>query len=99
MAKRKRRFGSVANELVKKSREAMLSAVQIFNNPQIDFKSELFIVTNVIAWTYLLHAFYKKTGTDYRQVDHRHVGKRRKYLTTRHGAIRHWSLEECLEHE
>jgi hypothetical protein len=42
--------------LVKKAREAMLAAVQIHNNPQIDFKSELFIVTSVIAWTYLLHA-------------------------------------------
>ncbi len=41
----KRRFGSVATELVKKAREAMLTAVQIFNNPQIEFKSELFIVT------------------------------------------------------
>jgi hypothetical protein len=44
--------------LAKKAREAMLSAVQIHNNPQIDFKSELFIVTSVIAWTYLLHAYY-----------------------------------------
>ena len=31
----------------------MLTAVKIFNNPQIEFKSELFIVTNIIAWTYL----------------------------------------------
>ena len=27
----------------------MLSAVQIHNNSQVDFKSELFIVTSVIA--------------------------------------------------
>ena len=68
MAKRIRRVGSVANELVKKSREAMLTAVQIYNNPQIDFKSELFIVTTVIAWTYLLHAYYRKHKIDYRQL-------------------------------
>jgi hypothetical protein len=97
MATHKRRFGSIATELVKKSREAMLTAVQIFNNPQIDFKSELFIVTAVIAWTYLLHAYYRKNGIDYRQVDPRHQGKRARYLTTRYGAVRHWSLEECLE--
>jgi hypothetical protein len=54
MAKRIRRVGSVANELVSKSREAMLTAVQIYNNPQINFKSELFIVSTVISWTYLL---------------------------------------------
>jgi len=45
---RKRRFGSLANELVKKAREAMLTAVQIFNNPHVEFKSELFIVTTII---------------------------------------------------
>ena len=56
MAPRKRKVGSYAIELVKKAREAMLTAVQIYNNPQIDFKSELFIVTIVVAWTYLLHA-------------------------------------------
>src|SRR5690242_14593396 len=60
MATRKRRFGSLASELVKKAREAMLSAVQIYNNPHVEFKSELFIVTTVIAWTYLLHSYYRK---------------------------------------
>jgi hypothetical protein len=77
MAKRKRRFGSVAAELTKKAREAMLTAVQVFNNPQIEFKSELFIVTTVIAWTYLLHAFYRK-----RRVEHRlfwQAGERRRF--------------------
>jgi hypothetical protein len=38
----------------------LLTAVQIYNNPQIDFKSELFIVTTVVAWTYLLHASLPK---------------------------------------
>lgn len=47
----------------------MLTAVQVFNNPQVEFKSELFIVTTVIAWTYLLHAFYRKKHIDYRQVE------------------------------
>ena len=45
MAMRKRKVGSYATELVKKAREAMLTALQI--NPQIDFKSELFIITSV----------------------------------------------------
>lgn len=34
-----RKVGSISNELVKKSREAALAAVQIFNNPSITFKS------------------------------------------------------------
>jgi hypothetical protein len=45
MAKRERRVGSVAAELPKKARKAMLSAVQFFHNPQLDFKAELSIVT------------------------------------------------------
>lgn len=73
----------------------MLTAVQIFNNPQIEFKSELFIVTTVIAWTYLLHAYYRGKKIEYRQFT---PGvKRRRFLRTRFGAVRHWSLEECLD--
>ena len=94
MAKGKRRFGSIAAELVKKAREAMLTAVQIYNNPQIDFKSELFIVTTVIAWTYLLHGYYRKIKVEHRQF--RLVGKNRKFLRTNFGAVRRWSLEQYL---
>lgn len=54
--KRNRRVHSVSDELIHKSREAALAAVQIFNNPQITFKSEMFIVLMNIAWTYMLHA-------------------------------------------
>lgn len=72
----------------------MLTAVQIFNNPQIEFKAELFIVTTVIAWTYLLHAFYRKKGIEYRQF--RLAGKRRRFFTTKFGAVRRWGIEECL---
>jgi hypothetical protein len=99
MAKRNRKVGSVATELVKKAREAMLTAVQIYNNPQIDFKSELFIVTTVVAWTYLMHAHYRKAKVEYRQVDPNAKGKRKKFLYTKYGAVRHWSLEECLAHK
>jgi hypothetical protein len=94
MAKRIRRVWSVSHELVKKAREAMLTAVQIYNNPQIEFKSELFIVTTVIAWTYLLHAYYRRERIDYRQLNR--APSRKKYTTTPRGAVRLWSLEECL---
>jgi Protein of unknown function (DUF3644) len=92
---RKRRFGSLANELLKKAREAMLTAVQIFNNPHVEFKSELFIVTTNIAWTYLLHAYCRRKHVDYRQF--KAGAKRRRFLRTKFGAIKHWSLEECLD--
>lgn len=38
-----------------KARESMISAVQIFNSPTINFKAEIYCVLANIAWTYLLH--------------------------------------------
>lgn len=40
MSKRIRRVGSIKSELLTKYREAVLAAVQIYNNPNISFKSE-----------------------------------------------------------
>ena len=51
---RKRRIKSVKTELVKKAREAMLAAVQLYNNPQVTFKAESFITLAIIGWTYTI---------------------------------------------
>ena len=93
--KRKRRVGSVEQELLKKSREAALSAVQIFNNPNIGFKSETFAVLSVIAWTYLLHAHYRNKRVEYRYYKLTGAG-RRSFDRTKRGAYKHWELERCL---
>ncbi|MGL3207843.1 DUF3644 domain-containing protein [Bradyrhizobium sp. BR 1433] len=82
----------IGDELLIKAREAMLHAVQGFNNPRSYFKSEVFIVTAVIAWTYLMHAHFRRVGVDYRYRDRR-TGE---VLRTRHGAEKHWELENCL---
>ena len=63
---RKRRIKSVKTELVKKAREAMLAAVQLYNNPQVTFKAESFITLAIIGWTYMLHAYYRSIHVDYR---------------------------------
>lgn len=76
MQKRKRKLWSVKNELLTKSREAMLCSVQIFNNPNVMFKSESFIVLSTIAWTYLLHAYFREMKVDYRYYDQRPKTKR-----------------------
>lgn len=91
---RKKKIGSVKNELLTKAREAMLSAVQIYNNPLILFKSETFIVLAVIAWTYLLHAYYWSLKIDYRYFSL--SNKRKKFDKTKSGAYKHWELERCL---
>jgi hypothetical protein len=59
-------FFSEKIDLIMKSRESMLSAVQIYNNPLILFKTESFIVLSLIAWTYLLHSYYRMQRIDYR---------------------------------
>ena len=91
----KRRVGSIKSELVKKSREAAMSAIQIFNNPLISFKSELFIVSIVIAWTYMLHAYYRNQGIDYRYCS-KSMGRRKRYDKTAFGDFRYWDLSKCL---
>lgn len=92
--KRVRSVGSVADELIKKSREAALASVQIFNNPALTFKSEIFIVLMMISWTYLLHAFYRKNGVEYRYF--KMEGTRKRFHKTAKGAVKHWELEKCL---
>lgn len=84
---RKRRVKSVKTELIKKAREAMLAAVQIYNNPQVTFKAESFITLAVIGWTYLLHAFLRSKGIDYRY--YRYTGKKKVYDKTKYGAYKH----------
>lgn len=91
---RVRRTYSVSQELLTKSREAALAAVQIFNSPMITFKSEIFIVMMNIAWTYLLHAHYREVGVEYHYFDQR--AKRRIFHKTKTGAHKHWELERCL---
>jgi len=93
--KRVRRVGSFKQELVKKSREAALAAVQVFNNPSITFKSEIYVVLMVIAWTYLMHSFYREKKIEYRYFDSSDGG-RKKFHTTSRGAHKYWELEKCL---
>jgi hypothetical protein len=96
MSKRSRRIGSIKNELLHKSREAALAAVQIFNNPNITFKSESYVVLMTISWTYLLHAYFRGQKIEYRYFTQ--TGLRRKFHKTTHGAEKHWELERCLNY-
>lgn len=94
MVKRKRKLHSIKNELILKSKESILTAVQVFNNPNIQFKSESFIVLSIIAWTYLLHAYYRDRKIEYRYFDQ--GAKKKRFHTTKNGAHKYWELERCL---
>lgn len=78
-------------QLVQKSREAISAAVSVYNNPLIQWKSEIFIVNCVISWMYALHAFYKRSGIDYRYTKGGLVQK------TPDGREKYWELTHCID--
>lgn len=84
------------DELLIKAREAMISAVHTFNSAGLTFRAELFIVTAVIAWTYLLHAWFKREGIDYRHT--KNVNGEKVAVKTPSGAEKYWELGQCLKH-
>ena len=84
------------DELLIKAREAMIAAVHTFNSAGLTFRAELFIVTAVIAWTYLLHAWFKREGIDYRHT--RSQNGEKVVVKTPEGAEKHWELSQCLKH-
>lgn len=94
---KKRTIGSIKRILLEKSKEAALGAVQLFNNPNMHFKAESYVVLMIIAWTYLMHAYYRDKHIEYRYFNQQ--GKRRKFSRTRHGAYKYWELEKCLNYE
>ena len=84
------------DELLIKAREAMIAAVHTFNSAGLTFRAELFIVTAVIAWTYLLHAWFKREGIDYRHTKNQNGQKI--VVKTPSGAEKFWELVQCLKH-
>lgn len=80
------------DELLLKAREAMIAAVNTFNGLGLMFRAELFIVTAMIAWTYLMHAWFKQQG-----IDHRHKVKGQ-IQKTKNGADMYWELGHCIRH-
>ncbi len=85
------------DELLIKAREAMIAAVHTFNGAGLYFRAELFIVTAIIAWTYLHHAYFRRLRIDYRH--YRNADGEKQVATTESGAERYWELGTCLKHE
>ena len=84
------------DELLIKAREAMIAAVHTFNSAGLTFRAELFIVSAIIAWTYLLHAWFKREGIDYRHA--KTENGVRVVAKTTSGAEKYWELSQCLKH-
>ncbi|HEX8193513.1 MAG TPA: DUF3644 domain-containing protein [Allosphingosinicella sp.] len=84
------------DQLLVKAREAMVAAVHSFNGAGLTFRSELFIVTAVIGWTYLMHAWFLREGIDVRYYEG--AGAERRVKRTPGGAEKYWELSHCLRH-
>ncbi len=84
------------DKLLIKAREAMIAAVHTFNSAGLTFRVELFIVTAVVAWTYLLHAWLKREGIDYRYSKRQNGEK--VVVRTPSGAEKFWDLGQSLKH-
>ena len=82
------------NELLMKAQEAMIAAVHTFNGVGLNFRAELFVVTSIIGWTYLLHSWFRKQGIDYR-----YRASSGQVIKTKNGADRYWELGRCLSDE
>ena len=52
----------IENERLIRAREAIALAVQVFNSPTLNFKTELFAILANIAWTYLMHEYFESKG-------------------------------------
>lgn len=81
------------DELLVKSREALIAAVHNFNSAGLHFRAEIFITTAMIGWTYLCHAWFKREGIDYRYKTNGAV----KLLAS--GAEAYWELGKCLRND
>jgi hypothetical protein len=90
-----RRIGvnpSSDNDLrVEKAVELMKSAVTVYNNCTIGFRTEIFIVNALIAWTYVLHAYFIK-----RLINPIYLENNALKLTA-DGEEKFWDLSECLK--
>lgn len=78
-------------ELVTKSREAALLAVQVYNNPVLQFRTPSFIVHMVIAYTAMFHAIFEEEGTDYR-----YYGNEGAVIKS-DGEDKLWELTKCID--
>src|SRR4051794_39771053 len=74
----------------------MTAAVHTFNSAGLTFRAELFIVTAIIAWTYLMHAWFKREGIDCRHT--KNLNGEKVILRTPSGAEKYWELSQALKH-
>ena len=87
-----RRMRRVAKELVVKSRESALLAVEVFNRPTAEFRVQTFVMLMHVAWNSLLLAGFHADGIRPFYKDE----KGRRYLRV-DGEKKAWDLSRCVK--
>lgn len=77
---------------LQKARESALLAVEIYNKPNIKFKTGGYVVMMVVAWTALFHAvFFKRKTKPFYKEDNEYFYKKID------GEYWYWELDRCLK--
>lgn len=79
-------------DMVDAAKQEALLAVDLYNRPIHERSFEAFVVHMHIAWTYLLHAQFERSGVDYR-----YWNKRGTRLVKVDGEPKTWELSECVK--
>ncbi|HRT81499.1 MAG TPA: DUF3644 domain-containing protein [Bacteroidales bacterium] len=93
----------IVKQLLQKAKDSALLAIEFYNKPAVNFKSEGFITMMCIAWTSLFHAYFFKNKIKpfYKEKEN---GRRSRYkkipIKLPDGKIlkenKWWELSECL---
>lgn len=93
----------IVKQLLKKAKDSALLAVEFYNKPAVNFKSEGFITLMCIAWTSLFHAYFFKNKINpyYKKNENK---KKARYETIpiklsngkTINEYKWWELTECL---
>jgi hypothetical protein len=87
----KLRKGKTKN-ILKSSIDSALLAVEVYNKPRTEFRTEAFITLMIIAWTRLFHAFFN------RAIGHKYFYKKKssERYETIDGERKAWELKTCI---
>jgi hypothetical protein len=82
---------------LEKCRWAAIAAVESYNRPNNHFRTALYVVLIIMAWTALFHAIFHRRGRNpwYRKKPSL-GGQKTRYIRV-DGEPKHWDLAECLK--
>jgi len=89
-----RRLSIIVKELLEKSKQSALFAVEVYNKPNTPFRVQTFVMLMHVAWNSLLLAKFIKNGEKPYERDEKNPRIYKKVEGERHT----WPLRACVEH-